>query len=215
VEKLEVPVAIDDEAVFTQIFNARGGTWGGIETASGSGSDLAATVRIRRELPTMLRRLGIRSMVDAPCGEMNWMRRLEYKFESFVGIDVVPAIIRALKEESWPGWYHFQVGNLATDILPRADLVFCRDCLVHLPFERIAAATRLFKQAGFLYVIATTFPMRSANQDCRLGLWRPLNMSVEPFCWMEPLLLLPERDSGDGFDYPDKSLGVWALDALA
>jgi hypothetical protein len=202
----------NEEVIFTRIFNER--AWGGRESASGIGSDMASVGRVLRELPIILRRLGVKSIVDAPCGDMNWMRRLEHQFKSFIGIDIVPAIVCLLRQQIWPEYYHFQVGNITTDILPRADLVFCRDCLVHLPFEKIREAVRLFKKGGFLYIIATTFPARRDNQDCLVGQWRPLNMSVEPFCWMEPLLLLSEREAGDGFEFPDKSLGVWALDSL-
>jgi hypothetical protein len=145
---------------------------------------------------------------------MNWMRRLDYKFDSFVGVDIVPDLVHALLLQSWPDGFHFQVGNITTDILSYADAVLCRDCLVHLPFRKVEQATRLFKRARFHYLIATTFPAQGVNQDCGIGDWRPLNMSLEPFCWGEPLLLLPEREVGDGFDYPDKSLGIWVPDTL-
>lgn len=204
--------AEDEKEEFARIFVER--RWGGSQSVSGSGSDLGNTVKLRRELPDILRRLGVRSLVDASCGDMNWMRLLDYQFDSFIGIDIVPELVRKLLDQNWPDRFHFQVGNIVTDILPTADAVFCRDCLVHLPFRKIEQAERLFQRAGSRYVIATTFPTQKANNDCRVGDWRPLNMSIEPFCWGEPLLVLPERNPGDGFDYPDKSVGAWALDTI-
>jgi hypothetical protein len=64
------------------------------------------------------------------------MRRLDYPFERFIGIDILPALIDGLRAQRFPPTYHFQVGNIATDILSRADAVFSRDFLVHLPSRR-------------------------------------------------------------------------------
>jgi hypothetical protein len=86
-----------------------------------SGLDRGADRELRCRLPAVLSQLGIRTLVDAPCGDMNWMRHLDYPFERFIGIDIPPALIDGLRAQRFPPTYHFQVGNIATDILPRAD----------------------------------------------------------------------------------------------
>jgi hypothetical protein len=202
----------EDDSIFASIFRDR--KWGGEESVSGPGSDLINTRRVLRELPELLHRLSIESLVDAPCGDMNWMRHLDYRWRSFLGVDIVPEIIAALRAQAWPAEFHFQVGNLVKDILPLADAVLCRDCFVHLPFSSIENAVRLFRRAGFRFLITTTFSRRQTNHDSVSGDWRPLNMALGPFFWGEPLLLLPEREPGDGYEFPDKSLGVWSLGQL-
>jgi hypothetical protein len=202
----------EDDSIFSSIFRDR--KWGGEESVSGPGSDLINTKRVLRELPELLHRLSIESLIDAPCGDMNWMRHLNYRWRSFLGVDIVPEIIAALRAQAWPVEFHFQVGNLVKDILPCADAVLCRDCLVHLPFSSIENAVRLFRRAGFRFLITTTFSRRQTNHDGVAGDWRPLNMALGPFFWGEPLLLLPEREPGDGYEFPDKSLGVWSLGML-
>ena len=202
----------EDDSIFASIF--RGRKWGGEESVSGPGSDLINTRRVLRELPELLHRLSIESLVDAPCGDMNWMRHLDYRWRSFLGVDIVPEIIAALRAQAWPAEFHFQVGDLVKDILPLADAVLCRDCFVHLPFSSIENAVRLFRRAGFRFLITTTFSRRQTNHDSVAGDWRPLNMALGPFFWGEPLLLLPEREPGDGYEFPDKSLGVWSLGQL-
>ena len=48
--------------------------WGNkSETLSGSGSTIANTVNIRRELPLLVQRWNIGSIFDAPCGDGNWI----------------------------------------------------------------------------------------------------------------------------------------------
>ena len=55
------------KSVFTEI--AQEQAWGGgDETISGPGSTLRETVMLRAALPGVLAELGIRKLVDAPCG---------------------------------------------------------------------------------------------------------------------------------------------------
>lgn len=198
----------EDLSVFAKI--AETNSWGNKESKSGPGSTLAATTSLRKGLGEVLQKLNIRTFVDAPCGDMNWMRQFQYPFEKFIGIDIVPGIIEKLRTENFPPQYHFQVGNIVTDILPAADAVFCRDCLVHLPFGLILEARRLWKSAGFKFVFATTFPNTETNTDCKPGEWRRLNMAIAPFDWSTPQLIIPDAD-GLGPPSNSKSIGVWQL----
>jgi hypothetical protein len=161
-------------------------------------------------LPNVLDVLGVRTLVDAPCGDMNWMRHLKYSFKRFIGIDAVPSIVDRLKQESFPDEYHFQTGNIVTDILPQADALFCRDCLVHLPFADIHNALRLWKLAGFKHVMATTFTRHTQNTDCQIGGWRTLNLQAAPFFLPDPAHIVPDNE-GFGEDLNDKAIGVWIL----
>jgi hypothetical protein len=187
--------------------------WGSAESASGPGSTLASTVSLRRGLSDALGALNIRSLVDAPCGDMNWMRHFQYPFDKYIGIDLVPHLIERLTKDVFPKTYHFQIGNIITDVLPAADAIFCRDCLVHLPFAAIHEAWRLWALAGFRYVFTTTFPAHQGNADCAPGDWRPLNMAIAPFNWGEPHRRIPDAD-GLGPPWQDKSIGIWKLGDL-
>ena len=55
------------ESTFSQIYEKK--SWGDGESVSGPGSDLDQTAAIREALPKLLREIGARSMVDAPCGD--------------------------------------------------------------------------------------------------------------------------------------------------
>lgn len=61
-------------ATFTSIYRNNG--WGSLESRSGAGSTLASTANIRRELPGLVERLNIRTLLDAPCGDFNWMKEV-------------------------------------------------------------------------------------------------------------------------------------------
>ena len=57
------------ESIYARAYSAP--EWGSVESASGCGSELGATKDIRRELPTLLARHSVHSMLDAPCGDWN------------------------------------------------------------------------------------------------------------------------------------------------
>jgi hypothetical protein len=200
------------EAVFSGIYqrNERGGS----ESIAGPGSDMASTRKLRLELPGVLRSLGVRRVVAAPCGDMNWMRHLEYEFDLLIGVDIVPELIRRLRTRFPTDKFHFQTANICEDILPRADAVICRDFFGHLSFADIRAAIRLLKQSGAQFLLTTTFPERE-NRDIDTGGWRQINLQAAPFLWPGPIALIRENSP----DHEDvwtagKSLGVWPLDSI-
>src|ERR1700683_3686127 len=51
--------------------------WRNGESRSGLGSSLAQTEAVRAALPTLCRDLGISSMLDIPCGDLNWIRHVD------------------------------------------------------------------------------------------------------------------------------------------
>ena len=47
--------------------------WRKDESASGDGSSLEYTENLRRELPHLFKKFSIKTIFDAPCGDLNWM----------------------------------------------------------------------------------------------------------------------------------------------
>src|SRR5512145_2227246 len=72
--------------------------WGADTSVSGVGSELEATAAIRERLPGLLKEFGVRSMLDAPCGDHRWMASLDLEIDRYVGVDIVPSIIEALQQ---------------------------------------------------------------------------------------------------------------------
>src|SRR5471032_3277523 len=118
---------------------------------SGQGSDLAQTAAIRAALPGLLKQLGARTMLDAPCGDFFWMKEVPLELERYIGADIVPALIAENTKKYANPAREFQVLDLTRHALPAVDVIFCRDCLVHLPFEAIAAALANIKKSGSRY----------------------------------------------------------------
>jgi len=201
----------DIRSIFSLIY--RGNLWGDRQSASGPGSNLRQTEILSRELPALFSELGIRTLVDAPCGDMNWMRRLSYEFERFHGIDVAPEVIARLKSEIWSDRYAFTCADITVDPLPKADAILCRDALVHLPYAMIERFLANLRRAEIPYLLTTHFPEK-VNKDVPVGGWRALNFEDEPFGWPAPLRLIRERPENPGDPYNDKSLALWRVSEI-
>lgn len=189
--------------------------WGADTSVSGVGSELQATAAIRERLPMLLKQLGVRSMLDAPCGDHRWMADLELGLDRYVGIDIVPSIIQALQQH-YPGDVHrsFLLSDLTRDPLPHCDLVLSRDCLVHFSFATLRRAVRNLKASGAVWLLTTTFPELERNEDIEDADWRPLNFEIAPLNWPAPLEVINERCTEAGGAYADKSLALWRLSDL-
>lgn len=189
--------------------------WGAETSQSGLGSELDATSWLRRELSQLLKRLEITTLLDLPCGDFTWMAQMDLGGITYLGADIVPAII-ATNDARYgrSGHIEFRQLDLVSDPLPSVDLVLCRDCLVHLSFANINRAIANLKRSGGRWLLTTTFPDVSANRDIDDGDWRVLNMQQAPFLFPAPLAVINEGCSEAGGDYADKSLGLWRVEDL-
>lgn len=200
------------ESVFTDIYHS--GAWGDSESVSGPGSSVRAASSFRDEIPKMLRDLKARSLLDAPCGDFNWMKDLSLNVERYTGVDVVPELIeRNRMNHSGPGRAFLNL-DITKDRLPRADVILCRDCLVHFSRDDIFAAVRNFRKSRSRYLLATTFTGSREYIEISTGEWRPLNLQRAPFNFPPPIRLIDEKCTHTGGIYTDKTLGLWELAAI-
>lgn len=200
------------KSTFANIYQSNG--WSGEESISGPGSDLDQTRVICVKIPELISELGIRTMLDAPCGDLHWIKNVELGVAEYIGGDIVPALVESNSARFAGTNRSFRVMNLISDPLPKVDLVFCRDCLVHLPLREAAEALRNIKRSGSEYLLTTTFPATRSNAEVIRGLWRPLNLTLPPFRFPPPLRLINEGCTEQGGIFKDKSLGLWRVDDL-
>ncbi|KFB10323.1 class I SAM-dependent methyltransferase [Nitratireductor basaltis] len=178
---------------------------------SGPGSTLSATARLRAELPNLFYTLGIRTLVDVPCGTAEWITTITNDLDWYHGSDIVPDLVEAAKARVKRNNHTFSVLDIVSDVPPQADAIFCRDCLVHLPFEAGLKAIENFKASGSTYLLTTTFTHLEENKDTTIGPWRPLNLQIKPFDFPPPERIVFDRPTTPNDPYADKAIGVWRL----
>ncbi|MDD5394688.1 MAG: hypothetical protein PHE17_16860 [Thiothrix sp.] len=198
---------------FSQIY--ANNIFGGKDSRSGEGSNMKQTAEIRHELPKLIEELGITSFMDAPCGDFFWMKETPLGVEHYIGIDIVDTLIEDNLRQFGNSSTNFLCLNLAESDLPKTDLIFCRDCLVHLTFEDANKIISNFKRSGAKYLLTTTFTERTSNTDLvGSDIWRPLNLRLAPFNFPKPLRLIDEKCSEYHGKFSDKHLGLWLLDEI-
>jgi len=116
----------------------------------------------------------IKTVVDVGCGDWRIGRRLRLDGRRYIGCDV-SKFIR-------PGT-EFLTLDAAADDLPKGDLAIVRDVLQHLCCKDVAII--LSKLEKFPYVVIQNDYFRSdaLNKDILNGEWRPVDITIPPFCF--------------------------------
>ena len=196
---------------FENIYKNNG--FAGTESVSGEGSTLFQTRVIRDEIPKLLNELGVKKLLDVPCGDWHWMRHVNLANIHYTGGDIVPTLIEQNNKNYGNENCNFQNLNIIVEPLPQADLILCRDCLVHLNFTEGLAALEQFRKSGSKWLLTTTFTERDSNIDLYEGdIWRPLNLEKPPFNLPKPERYIIEGCTEYSGVFSDKCLGLWRID---
>jgi hypothetical protein len=202
------------DEVFNEIYDRKAWNVKTFESASGEGSSLAQTAALAAQLPQVLKKLGVKSILDIPCGDFHWMQHVPLPGVHYTGADIVASLAESNRSKYAGEHREFILANLLTDELPAAGLIFCRDCLVHFSFRDIQLALQNIGRSKARYLAITHFPEEAENSDIVTGGWRPLNFCRAPFHFPEPQILINEKCTELGGAFSDKSLAVWKIENL-
>jgi hypothetical protein len=200
----------DAEQIFRRHYETN--EWGSTESVSGPGSTAAYTENIRKALPMLRRELGIETLLDAPCGDFNWFKLIQWDAPiSYKGGDIVrPLVERNQSLYGAPTTEFFHL-DIVYDALPAADLWLCRDCLFHFSNDDILWVIANFFRSDIRYLLTTTHSDWHENTDISTGAFRMLNLQLPPFSFGEPLRLIDDWVEG----FPVRHLALWDRDTLA
>lgn len=185
--------------------------WGDDESASGPGSSLERTGILRGELPILLEDIGARTLLDAPCGDFNWMKDTALNIDQYTGVDVIPELIARNQNLYGNEQTRFAFLDLTRDELPCVDVILCRDCFIHFSNRDIAAAIKNFKRSRSTYLLTNTYPGWQQNKNIRTGDFRHLNLLLPPFNFPPPLRQIDEKLPEERAQFFGKTLALWKL----
>ncbi len=184
--------------------------WGNGESVSGPGSTIEYTENIRKELPELVNKLGIKVILDAPCGDFNWFRMISWKQPiTYIGADIVEPLINRNQLLYGNQNQNFTYLNIIQDALPKADMWLCRDCLFHLSNEDILSVIENFLRSDVKYLLTSTHS-NLENEDIQTGSFRLLNLQKEPFNFAQPIAFIEDWIEG----YPIRHLGLWERESI-
>jgi hypothetical protein len=193
--------------VFTEIF--RRNIWGYQETVSGGGSTLHYTRKLRETLPKLLGDLEVSTLLDLPCGDFHWMSEVNVPVTRYIGSDIVPRLVETARIRYGRPKRDFRTLDLCRDVLPQADLLLCRDCLMHLSEEMIFLALANIIRSDIKYLLISTYP-DGRNRSIRIGDWFPINLCAAPYNFPAPVRVID--DWVPPFDR--RQLGLWEIESL-
>lgn len=174
--------------------------WADDETVSGYGSTIRFTKNLRMVLPEIFREYHVKTLLDAGCGDFNWMKEVDLQDVHYHGCDVVPELVDR-NRKMFPQ-YSFFASDITVDPLPKVDMIMCRCVLFHLTFDNIRMA--LFNMSkSCKYLLLTTHPHILQNEDKLDGDFRRLNLQAPPISMPEPIALFVDGEGDDGY------VGIW------
>ena len=204
--------SLSTEETFQKIYQSN--HWDGETSVSGIGSDEEQTREISVQIPKLIEELDIKRFLDVPCGDFNWFSKMEMTLKSYIGGDIITAIVDRNNTTFKDSRRQFMKLDLIKDSLPKADILLCRDCLVHLSNEDIQAVIQNIKKSEVKYLLTTTFPECEKNENIVTGDWRIINLEKAPFNFPQPIKLINEKCTEGNGTYADKSLDLWKISDL-
>lgn len=193
--------------IFTKIIQT--GQWDR-GSPCGSGSTVQYTEQLRKSLENFIKESGIRSMFDAPCGDHAWMNLVKFpKDFDYVGGDIVDFLIKD-NQRRYPHRRFVQF-DITKDVIPKTELLFCRDCLFHFSWEDMQRAFDNIARGGAQWIMTTSYlPGRCRNSRIRTGEFTPIRLERAPFNFPEPVYQLPDGPMGE----IHRTMSIWSRESF-
>jgi hypothetical protein len=176
----------------------------------GPGSTFNYTENLRLNLGNFLETHNIQSMIDAPCGDYSWMSATELpSIQNYIGADIVEFLVKS-NQEKYPS-VEFRVMDLTCDTLPDVDLLFCRDCLLHLSFADIDKVFKNISQSNIKYVLTSNWFADAENhKDIQTGAARYINFLEAPYNFKDPIDSITDFVPG----FPHREMLLWSKETI-
>lgn len=180
------------------------------ESLSGCGSNIDMTNDIRKHLPLLFEKFKIKSVIDSPCGDWNWMKLVNLDNIDYIGYDILSDILEFNNNNYKKENINFEYKDIINDSLPSSDLIICRDFMFHIRNEYNIKLLENFKNSGSKFLLSTSFDYILENQDLSDGNdwgYRPINLLLPPYNLGEPLYSFNE-------EHPDchgRTLYLWKI----
>ena len=136
----------------------------------------------------LIEKYNITSINDCPSGLYeNWVHNLNLPSRGikYIGYDINNIVVERNKY-NYPNIEFYEFDN-TKEVLPKCDLIICRDCLFHFPNEFVMKALKNFKDSKSTYLLATQQRWITENKEMSQGElndelgYKPLNLEIEPF----------------------------------
>jgi SAM-dependent methyltransferase len=167
------------ESVYAQ---ARWGKDPSGKSTSGAGSTMEATALYRVFLQDFLKTQGIRSVVDAGCGDWEFSQAIDWTGIDYLGVDIVASVIEENRRRYASTNVRFSVADIVSDALPPADLLIVKDVLMHLPNADIGRVLAQLPRYRHVLIVNDVDPVSLSAEpsDIPAGSFRRIDLTRPP-----------------------------------
>jgi len=133
-------------------------------------------------LPKIIKKYNIKTMLDCPCGDMNYMPKILKNLNvKYTGMDIVDSLIKENKQK-YPQ-YTFKQTNVINDKLSAYDLILMKDLLNHLSNKDIKKIFNNIKKSNSKYLLLNNYNLKknSNNPFVRAPFWININWKISPW----------------------------------
>jgi hypothetical protein len=167
---------------FSEIY--KNNLWLSPESSSGEGSEVAYTEPLRGWLINNINSLGIEKIVDAPCGDFNWMKLvLQNVNVEYIGLDIVDDVIYKNNSMYGSDKIFFNISDICREKIPDCDLIIVRDFLFHLSYEDSNRFLDNLSRVDYKFLLTSTHTKNESfhNCDIKTGDFRLIDLYDDPF----------------------------------
>lgn len=201
-------------------------SWAGKKDAaprSGPGSTLDQTAQLRAALPRIFQTYGVKTFLDAPCGDWFWMQHVDLAGVDYIGGDISKEVIDANAAQFTKPGVQFVHLDITSDPLPAADIMLCRDCMMHLKHWLRWKFFENFVASECRYLMTTVHHVLENRAVVNNGGFKRFNPAAMPFNFPPALELIPETAETLPEDIlhnrvaaPEhRSIGIWSREQVA
>jgi SAM-dependent methyltransferase len=176
----------DAEKAFTDIYTH--GFWGrdvNGQPTSGSGSSLEEGLPFIQYVQDFLQNHNIQSVVDLGCGDWVLAQKIDWGRRNYLGIDIVEFLVKKNQSLYGSDTIHFLHMDASLEPIPVADLLICKDVLMHLPnsdIHYILSESKKYKYCLLINDINFSGAIGGVvNNDVQTGWYRHIDLTQAPF----------------------------------
>ncbi len=183
------------------------------QSLSGPGSipNSIQTNNLIFELGEFIKKNNIKKILDAPCGDCAWIKKIFNTNIEYTGIDIVEDLINlnSIKFKSYKNVKFYCKDLTENNEFNNFDFVLLRDFFIHLPLETINKILINLRMSNCKYFAFNNYESVQLNKQISTGQHRKINILHRPFYFDKPDFKIleiknenfPDKDIKDNFIY--------------
>ena len=149
----------------------------------GSVANSIQTNNLITELQKFFKENDIKNILDAPCGDCAWIKKIFISDIKYTGIDIVEDLIiqNKITFNSYSNIEFYCKDLIEYNDFDNYDFILMRDFFIHLPISMIEKILKNLQNSNCKYFAFNNYENESINKEISTGQHRKINFLKDPF----------------------------------